>query len=1646
LQFTGTGAIAYDPSATNVTLALGGSSTGENKLNLNIANTSAGTTSLVKTGVGNWIIGGSNTYTGATTIANGTLSLGADNAITTTSALTLGDGTTGGTLNLNGYNQTLQTFATNGTGNSIINNNAVASTLTLNLAADKTFDGALGGGTNYNNFSLVKTGTGKLTLTGAITYTGTTTIQAGTLALANDGALGSNTITLYTGALLDVTGLSGGLTLGSGKELIAGFNGITTDLKGDFIFSGGNITVGGTKTNAADANNILSIDGSLSLSASTLTYTFTSSAAGANSTINVTTLNLSGVTTIDPILDINGLVPGKYTIFSYDSFTGDLANLVYGPTVDPRYRLSFSNDTAAGEIYMQVESRTGDNPLIWVGNVDSGGGTYEWGKTKNNFVVDGDPTPLSFYPGDNAIFNDTADNYDITVTTGGILIGAITFDNSTHDYTVSGAAIGGDGYIEKRGTGKLTLLGENSYAGAILEDGTRSAGTILSGGTIAVGHDRALGTGSMLVIGGTLQSINAHTLANTIILSSGSSFTLDSSTGDLKLTGAISGNTNTTITKIGAGTVTLTGSGTGFSGSMQHTQGTLSLGAIDHSQAKYTLTGTGTTLDISAIGDQTIKIGQLTGEAGTILQTSTTGTKTFEIGALNTDSIFAGTIQDNADFVALTKVGTGTLVLTGQNTNTGKTHVQAGTLQIGNDTNSSIGTGSVTIDTGATLAFYTTGDLTLNQSVANTGTLEKKGTNTLTLAQDNLDLAGTVRISDGILALAGTGTLGTAEVVNNAALVLDCTGDYTLENIISGTGTITKQDAGTLTYLGNNTATGTTTITNGTLALGNNTLVQSQTYTPTVSLATGTTLQLAPANGGTAALSSIAGTGTISHTGNGTSVLTGTLQANQVNINTGTLQLGSGAEQTALEVSAPVTLGTDGTLLVTRTGDTRLSGQLSGDGNLTLQGDIYGSGILVLANATNELTGKVTVQKRSILQIGDTTTAGTLNASGNDVTVDIGQRATLRYTNAGSETGDNLTLTGSGTFDYNGGSTLRFTSDATAFTGTIQASQGTLQLDADQLPANTLNAVNIGVLQIKAATDTTLRNSFGTGTGTITLTAASAADPVTYQIDTTSTFGGNLVVASATTLQLNTRTVGAKLITLQSSAFLRGNGSIKGDLHNQLGGTIHPGNSVGQITIQGNLINDGAVLLDVDSADSYSTIHYTGTAQLNTSGALQLILTQDTYDNLALGTELKILVDDNTTDGASSVIGNFDLSKVTLLVDGDTLNGKAITYNNGDGGLTLLLASSIRDIPGLSLHDGLDGYVDYLDNILHNPTDYPEQVSTISGFLGSADLSSTLNNASPIGLASLTAMTTAIAHDDAETLRSHLESLRYQRGATGQAIDTMPYIVGTGLFVSNGSGSSNPAFDFNTYGGLIGVDQSFGPDLIMGMNVGYHSGKADLHNGAGKVTLNNASLSVYGSYMFSNWLYLDAGVYGGYNSYEIEHNTLYGQATAKPEGFNYGANLYLGTIVPLSQQFSLTPYAGIEYVRTDVDAFTEKGTQSALHLDAFTQDSLRAKIGTGINWQVPTGADFSLRVGLNVAFAHELLDDEVDMEARFANDYSGNKYKVSAAASPENLMQLGPMIEFGFDENKSLSLGYTLEYDFEDQTAHHLNATFRMRF
>ena len=178
----------------------------------------SGTT--VSTGEGTLILSGANTYTGPTTIACGTLQLGANGTLPSATALTIESADVGGTLNMNGFSQTIGSLSSGtgigGTGTVTPSINLTGA-LTVNQTGSTTYAGAING----SGGSLNLTGSGVLTLAGANAYTGPTTISAGTLALGGSASVNNTVgVSIAAGATFDVSAI-GSYTLGSSTTLYA---------------------------------------------------------------------------------------------------------------------------------------------------------------------------------------------------------------------------------------------------------------------------------------------------------------------------------------------------------------------------------------------------------------------------------------------------------------------------------------------------------------------------------------------------------------------------------------------------------------------------------------------------------------------------------------------------------------------------------------------------------------------------------------------------------------------------------------------------------------------------------------------------------------------------------------------------------------------------------------------------------------------------------------------------------------------------------------------------------------------------------------------------------------------------------------------------------------------------------------------------------------------------------------------------------------------------------------------------------------------------------------------------------------------------------------------------------------------------------
>jgi len=299
-------------SATTIdnTIALTADSSIDTTAATTLSGVVSGSGGLTKLGAEKLTLSGDNTYTGATTVSAGTLWLeGSGSTLSDSTAVTVASGAT---LHLQVQNETVGSLAGAGTvnlnGGSLTVGNDNTGTTFSGIIQNSGLDG-----------SLIKTGTGTLTLSGANTYSGGTTVTTGTIQGTTTSLQGD----IVNNAALEFNQSSNGAYTsaisGTGEMSISG-NGVVT-FSGTNTYNGGTNIFGGSLE--VSGGNALADDGAVALNIGTLSLltdeTISTLSVGFNSTINLGghTLTVTGTT-----LDANGATLGSSGTFATSNSTG----------------------------------------------------------------------------------------------------------------------------------------------------------------------------------------------------------------------------------------------------------------------------------------------------------------------------------------------------------------------------------------------------------------------------------------------------------------------------------------------------------------------------------------------------------------------------------------------------------------------------------------------------------------------------------------------------------------------------------------------------------------------------------------------------------------------------------------------------------------------------------------------------------------------------------------------------------------------------------------------------------------------------------------------------------------------------------------------------------------------------------------------------------------------------------------------------------------------------------------------------------------------------------------------------------------------------------------------------------------------------
>ncbi len=211
--------------------------------------------SVLKTDASTWTISSTNNEWASTTLAVGTLRIGANNALPTNLVMVIGQSSTVATLDLNGYNQQLAIFQDAAIASTFVTNSSAVSDSTLTVSGNSSvFSGLIVDGVSRKTGLTLNGGT--LTLAGNNTFSGPTTVN-GSLTLSGSGSIqSSSVISVGAGSSIDATPRSDGTLHLSATQTLKGNGAFNI---GGNLSSEGNIELKVNKTGSTLNNDSVQV-------------------------------------------------------------------------------------------------------------------------------------------------------------------------------------------------------------------------------------------------------------------------------------------------------------------------------------------------------------------------------------------------------------------------------------------------------------------------------------------------------------------------------------------------------------------------------------------------------------------------------------------------------------------------------------------------------------------------------------------------------------------------------------------------------------------------------------------------------------------------------------------------------------------------------------------------------------------------------------------------------------------------------------------------------------------------------------------------------------------------------------------------------------------------------------------------------------------------------------------------------------------------------------------------------------------------------------------------------------------------------------------------------------------------------------------
>lgn len=877
--------------------------------------------------------------------------------------------------------------------------------------------GRLGSGPIVNNAALVYNRSDAITISNAISGSGNLTLQGGTVATFQGTNTSSGTLVVSAGAA-DV-GVIGSIqcpiSLAAGTFLIVTNNPLFTlnqTLSGFGTVDGGLTAIGGTlRPGGTSTGGTLTFLNNLTNSGS-VTYEMELATAGASDLINITgDLTITATNSIIASkLGGGTLAVGTYPLINYSgTFHGTLDNFTVTVT-----GVTGKLTNSPGQIALIVTpAARGATNLTWLGD----GVANSWDVNTSTNWVNG-VNQFTFLAGDSVRFDATGAANAIVTVNSAVVQPAAVVVNSTTDYTLTGSgSISGSTGLVKTNSGTLTVQTTNNFTGAtVVGGGLLDINTVANGNSPSAIGAASSSAANLVLHNSTLRysGANASTDRGATLVGGGN---LDVATANLTFSGsAIIGSGG--LRKSGAGTLTFNVPNT-YAGGTVLSNGVLALGANNANSDGAGGSGLGATNEVITFRGGILQLFGYSGGTGNNYSTlfNPLNVPAGETGTLRLFPRGPGNTGANSGLrSSLTGAGTLNLVVNYVRDNLdGDWSAFTGTINV---TPKPSGSGD---EMRINNAFgYANAAIFLNDGVV---------LNRVTTSNSVVDIG---ELGGNSLAIVGPGNLSAGNVtwrVGAKNTSQTFAGTIANDNITS----VIKVGSGTWTLSGFNTYTGSTTISNGVLAL------TGSLSSTNIAVAAGAFLDVSTlGNLNLSAGQTLSGNGTVR---GGVDASAGGIVAPGFSIGT-------------LTVTNSVTLGGGATMEVNRSGfvaDKLVAPAVAFNGTLTIKnagaalqvgdtfdlfdGALSGSfttisgGYYTWNTANLAINGTVTVSgvlPAPTLSFTSTATDITLNAAGG---LPNGQLAVVSSTNAAAPL-DTWTVVQDNVFDGSGNFTITIAIDA----------------------------------------------------------------------------------------------------------------------------------------------------------------------------------------------------------------------------------------------------------------------------------------------------------------------------------------------------------------------------------------------------------------------------------------------------------------------------------------------------------------------------------------------------------------------------------------------------------------------------------------